>query len=68
MLGIEGANLLVFAAPLAHPEGETTVARHDREDPHSLEEQLAWLDSIKENEEVPAAVSASVDDAAGASP
>ncbi|HEY9522222.1 MAG TPA: hypothetical protein VIR33_03210, partial [Thermopolyspora sp.] len=44
------------------------MARHDREDPHSLEEQLAWLDSIKENEEVPAAVSASVDDAAGASP
>jgi MinD-like ATPase involved in chromosome partitioning or flagellar assembly len=30
------------------------VARHDREDPHSLEEQLAWLDAIKENEEAPA--------------
>ncbi len=46
------------------------MARHDREDPHSLEEQLAWLDAIKENEEteIPAAVSAAADDAAGVSP
>ncbi|GLW09842.1 hypothetical protein Misp01_49710 [Microtetraspora sp. NBRC 13810] len=29
------------------------MARHDREDPHSLEEQLAWLDAIKETEEAP---------------
>ena len=35
----------VFAALLAHPRGNT-VARHDREE--SLEEQLAWLDAIKE--------------------
>jgi MinD-like ATPase involved in chromosome partitioning or flagellar assembly len=33
------------------------VARHDREE--SLEEQLAWLDAIKETEEVPVPVSAS---------
>jgi MinD-like ATPase involved in chromosome partitioning or flagellar assembly len=43
------------------------VARHDREDPHSLEEQLAWLDAIKESEEVPAAVSTAGDDS-GVSP
>ncbi|GII77653.1 hypothetical protein Sru01_26350 [Sphaerisporangium rufum] len=29
------------------------MARHDREDPHSLEEQLAWLDAIKESSEEP---------------
>jgi MinD-like ATPase involved in chromosome partitioning or flagellar assembly len=35
------------------------VARHDREDPHSLEDQLAWLDAIKEMpDEVEIAVSA----------
>ncbi|TMR12608.1 hypothetical protein ETD86_32495, partial [Nonomuraea turkmeniaca] len=33
------------------------MARHDREE--SLEEQLAWLDAIKETEEAPIAVSAS---------
>ncbi|MGP3960879.1 nucleotide-binding protein [Nonomuraea sp. 3N208] len=33
------------------------MARHDREE--SLEEQLAWLDAIKETEEAPVAVSAS---------
>jgi MinD-like ATPase involved in chromosome partitioning or flagellar assembly len=38
------------------------VARHDREDPHSLEEQLAWLDAIKENEEAPVPVSVTADD------
>ncbi|WP_308250277.1 nucleotide-binding protein [Sphaerisporangium fuscum] len=40
------------------------MARHDREDPHSLEEQLAWLDAIKENEDTPLAVSATADDPA----
>ncbi|MFC4063000.1 AAA family ATPase [Planomonospora corallina] len=44
------------------------MARHDREE--SLEEQLAWLDAIKEQEEAPPAVvsaqvTAGVDDAAG---
>ncbi|GAA0395734.1 hypothetical protein Acor_72130 [Acrocarpospora corrugata] len=35
------------------------MARHDREDPHSLEDQLAWLDAIKEMpDEVDIAVSA----------
>ncbi|MGW5266184.1 nucleotide-binding protein [Microbispora sp. NPDC004025] len=35
------------------------MARHDREDPHSLEDQLAWLDAIKEMpDEVEIAVSA----------
>ncbi|MFD0656931.1 hypothetical protein [Thermocatellispora tengchongensis] len=39
------------------------MARHDREDPHSLEEQLAWLDAIKENEEAPTgSVTATLDD------
>jgi MinD-like ATPase involved in chromosome partitioning or flagellar assembly len=33
------------------------VARHDREE--SLEEQLAWLDAIKDTEEAPVSVSAS---------
>ncbi|MEV4014478.1 AAA family ATPase [Nonomuraea angiospora] len=33
------------------------MARHDREE--SLEEQLAWLDAIKETEEAPVSVSAS---------
>ncbi|NUT08951.1 MAG: hypothetical protein HOQ38_00640, partial [Nonomuraea sp.] len=33
------------------------MARHDREE--SLEEQLAWLDAIKETEETPVSVSAS---------
>ncbi|MFD0468686.1 hypothetical protein ACFQ0B_10485 [Nonomuraea thailandensis] len=33
------------------------MARHDREE--SLEEQLAWLDAIKETEEAPVPVSAS---------
>ncbi|HEX4818368.1 MAG TPA: AAA family ATPase [Nonomuraea sp.] len=33
------------------------MARHDREE--SLEEQLAWLDAIKESEDVPVSVSAS---------
>ncbi|MGW4641869.1 nucleotide-binding protein [Sphaerisporangium sp. NPDC004334] len=40
------------------------MARHDREDPHSLEEQLAWLDAIKENEDTPLAVSVTPDDTA----
>ncbi|WP_433417722.1 AAA family ATPase [Microtetraspora malaysiensis] len=35
------------------------MARHDREDPHSLEDQLAWLDAIKDMpDEVDIAVSA----------
>ncbi|WP_248959639.1 MinD/ParA family ATP-binding protein [Sphaerisporangium perillae] len=38
------------------------MARHDREDPHSLEEQLAWLDAIKENEEAPVAVTVTADE------
>ncbi|MEU8268566.1 AAA family ATPase [Sphaerisporangium sp. NPDC049002] len=38
------------------------MARHDREDPHSLEEQLAWLDAIKENEEAPVPVTVTADD------
>ncbi|WP_245966679.1 MinD/ParA family ATP-binding protein [Sphaerisporangium album] len=38
------------------------MARHDREDPHSLEEQLAWLDAIKENEDPPAPVTITVDE------
>ncbi|GII84657.1 hypothetical protein Ssi03_26470 [Sphaerisporangium siamense] len=38
------------------------MARHDREDPHSLEEQLAWLDAIKENEEAPVPVTVTVDE------
>ncbi|MDH2425709.1 AAA family ATPase [Sphaerisporangium sp. TRM90804] len=38
------------------------MARHDREDPHSLEEQLAWLDAIKENEEPPVPVTVAADD------
>ncbi|MFC4531010.1 AAA family ATPase [Sphaerisporangium dianthi] len=38
------------------------MARHDREDPHSLEEQLAWLDAIKENEEAPVPVTITADD------
>jgi len=29
------------------------VARQNRDDPHSLEEQLAWLDAIKESEDAP---------------
>jgi MinD-like ATPase involved in chromosome partitioning or flagellar assembly len=29
------------------------VARQNRDDPHSLEEQLAWLDAIKEREDAP---------------
>ena len=39
------------------------MARHDREE--SLEEQLAWLDAIKEQEEAPviAVKSTAVDDA-----
>ncbi|MDF5753010.1 AAA family ATPase [Spongiactinospora sp. TRM90649] len=44
------------------------MARHDREDPHSLEEQLAWLDAIKENEEAPAGVVATAVDDTTASP
>jgi hypothetical protein len=49
------------------PRGNT-VARHDREE--SLEEQLAWLDAIKEQEEAPvvAAKSAAVVDDAVISP
>jgi MinD-like ATPase involved in chromosome partitioning or flagellar assembly len=49
------------------PRGNT-VARHDREE--SLEEQLAWLDAIKEQEEAPvvAAKSAAVMDDAVISP
>lgn len=48
------------------PRGNT-VARHDREE--SLEEQLAWLDAIKEQEETPpvtvkSAAMDTVDDAA----
>ncbi|MEU9891389.1 MinD/ParA family protein [Sphaerisporangium sp. NPDC051011] len=38
------------------------MARHDREDPHSLEEQLAWLDAIKETEDPPAPVTITVDE------
>ncbi|MFI0424301.1 AAA family ATPase [Spongiactinospora sp. 9N601] len=44
------------------------MARHDREDPHSLEEQLAWLDAIKENEEAPTSVVATAVDDTVASP
>jgi MinD-like ATPase involved in chromosome partitioning or flagellar assembly len=40
------------------------VARHDREE--SLEEQLAWLDAIKESDEAPVAVSATAEPAASA--
>ncbi|MEO3810383.1 AAA family ATPase [Sphaerisporangium sp. B11E5] len=40
------------------------MARHDREDPHSLEEQLAWLDAIKENEDDPLPVSVTAEEAA----
>ena len=29
------------------------MARQNRDDPHSLEEQLAWLDAIKESEDAP---------------
>ncbi|MFC4587840.1 hypothetical protein [Sphaerisporangium corydalis] len=38
------------------------MARHDREDPHSLEEQLAWLDAIKETEEAPVQVTVTADE------
>ncbi|SDH86008.1 MinD-like ATPase involved in chromosome partitioning or flagellar assembly [Sinosporangium album] len=44
------------------------MPRHDREDPHSLEEQLAWLDAIKENEETPTAVTVSAVETSSASP
>ncbi|GII63468.1 hypothetical protein Skr01_35530 [Sphaerisporangium krabiense] len=45
------------------------MARHDREDPHSLEEQLAWLDAIKENEEAaPAPVTVTVEESVASSP
>ncbi|GAA0953039.1 MinD/ParA family ATP-binding protein [Nonomuraea longicatena] len=40
------------------------MARHDREE--SLEEQLAWLDAIKESAETPVAVSATAEPAASA--
>ncbi|MEV4899679.1 hypothetical protein AB0K48_61280, partial [Nonomuraea sp. NPDC055795] len=42
------------------------MARHDREE--SLEEQLAWLDAIKETEEAPVAVSATAEAAASPYP
>ncbi|MFI6505029.1 AAA family ATPase [Nonomuraea typhae] len=42
------------------------MARHDREE--SLEEQLAWLDAIKETEETPVGVSATAETAASPYP
>ncbi|WP_327088384.1 AAA family ATPase [Nonomuraea sp. NBC_01738] len=42
------------------------MARHDREE--SLEEQLAWLDAIKDTEEAPVAVSAGAESAASPYP
>src|SRR5690606_21013192 len=51
-----GVNLQGICYPFIPTRGGTTVARQDREE--SLEEQLAWLDAIKESEEAPVRVSA----------